>query len=199
MTNKSIVSQMSSDINVGMEEVVSVFVAQYEDNLFAKKKDLSNEIKSTKKDLADLDKRLLSEVDADQYNIKKIPVLNLSSKVDDITVCWVDPNNRHRKNFKSSIRIEVEVKDLDKGNDGYRSTFDKNINLPIAKADVNKHNSMNESIESLNDELVEVMGLIKSVSRKERQVRGRISKKKLEESGFEGLLNDNEMLKLVQL
>lgn len=197
--SKSLVSAMSANVNVGMEEVVSVFVAQYEDNLFEKKKVLSAEIKTTKQDLKDLDKRLETTVETKQFNIAKVPVLNISSKVDEIEVLWVDGGYRAKKNFKPVVRVTIKLKDLDKDEDGYRSEFGKHIDTPIANVDVTTHTSLNETIESLNSELVEVMGLIKSVSRKERQVRGRISAKKLEESGFEGLLNDSEMLALVQL
>jgi hypothetical protein len=46
---------------------------------------------------------------------------------------------------------------------------------------------------------MEVLTLIKSVSRKERQIRGKISEMKLEQSGFADLMNNTEILQLVQV
>lgn len=199
--SKSIVSAITADVNVGIDEVVSVFVSQYEDNLFAKKKDLSAQIKQLKSDSKALDTRLIKSIDTSEYDIT-VPVLNLTSKVDNIDIVWKGDEDEDsyssRKVKVSSVVVRVEVKDND-DNDRYSSSLNKNINVTISAADEKLHRNLETELSDTNGELVEVMGLIKSVSRKERQVRGRISAKKLEESGFEGLLQSPEMLKLIEL
>jgi hypothetical protein len=191
----SAVSAMSTNVNVGMEEIVSVFVAQYEDNLFDKKKLLSSEIKSVKDEIKDLEKRLTT-VDKTPYEMT-ISVVNIKTRVKDVTIQWKD---EEQNIAVSNIRIYVKVCDntVDHSN-RYSSSFSKTIERLIDVNDERDYFKLSDTLSDLNSQLVEVMGLIKSVSRKERQVRGRISKKKLEESGFASLLNDDEMLSLIQL
>lgn len=196
MTGKAI-EQITADVNVGIDEVVSVFVTQYEDNLFDKKKDLSKKIKELKKTQNDLTKRLETSIDTNSFNTT-IAVLGLKSKVESVEVSWGDSEYSKRRSTPS-IKVSVEIKDTDKSEDRYHSSMSKTFSFDISKVDVDQFNNNKTEIESLGAELTEVMGLIKSVSRKERQVRGRISKKKLESAGYEDLLNDSEMLKLVSL
>ena len=200
--SKKALQAMTADVNVGIDEVVSVFVSQYEDNLFAKKKELSSEIKRVKSEVKSLDKRLIGSVDRTVYDIK-VPVLNLTSKVDEITIVWKgdedEEDYRSRKVKTSSLIITLEIKDEDSDGDRYDRSMNKRITTKILKTDENIHTALLSDLSGLSGELTEVLSLIKSVSRKERQVRGRISARKLEESGYEGLLNDKEMLKLVQL
>ncbi len=201
MTDKAL-QAMTADVNVGIDEVVSVFVSQYEDNLFGKKKELSGAIKRVKGEVKALDKRLIASVDRTVYDIK-VPVLNITSKVDEVSLVWKgdedEDDYRSRKVKASSIIITLEIKDEDKDGDRYDRTMGKRITTKISKTDENIHTALLSELSGLSGELTEVLSLIKSVSRKERQVRGRISAKKLETAGYEGLLNDKEMLALVQL
>ena len=59
----AIVNAMSANVNVGMNEVVSVFVAKYEDGLFAKKDALSGDIRALKAELAQIDNSVAELVD----------------------------------------------------------------------------------------------------------------------------------------
>ena len=172
-----------------MDEVVSVFVSEYETNLFTKKEDLSSQIKLVKEELKDLDKRLIGSVDQTEYETTN-SVLNISSKVDSVSVNW------GKKDTNISVRVEIKDDD-DKSR--YSSSFSKGFKLSISKPNVELHTKNTEELESLNSELMEVMGLIKGVSRKERQIRGKISRLKLEESGFEGLLQSEDMLQLIKI
>ena len=185
----SALTSMTSDVNVGMDEVVSVFVSRYETQLFEKKDEVGSNIKFIRNDLSDLDNRLIASIDKEQYNTS-IATLNITTKVDEIGVRWGKKENY--------INVEVEVKDADK-NQRYSSSFTKNVKVKIMDGDVKLHNDLDDNLENLKTELAEVMGLIKAVSRKERQVRGRISEMKLQESGFAGLLDSPELTKLVQL
>ncbi len=196
MTSEKAIAKMTSDVNVGIDEVVSVFVSQYEDNLFTKKKDLSSQIKEVKRSQKDLDTRLKASINTSTYETT-IASLGLKSKVEDVDVEWGEGN--YRKKSNPSIEIKVEISDTDKSGDRYHSSMNKTFKFDISKADVKLHKDNKDELESLGNELTEVMGLIKSVSRKERQVRGRISSLKLKDAGYEDLLNDTDILKLVQL
>jgi uncharacterized protein YdcH (DUF465 family) len=192
MSKKDLVSQMSSDVNIGIDEVVSVFVSQYEDKLFERKQDLSKQIKSVKTNLTSLDKRLEDSIDQSQY-VGEIPHLNIKSFVDSVSVCWDEKG----KNIPH-VSVNVTIEDADNSS-SYRGSISKTITVTTSKEEVKLHSSLTTEQEDLNGQLLEVMGQIKSVSRKERQIRGRISEMKLKESGFDNLLESSEMLSLIQL
>lgn len=200
-STKSALEAITTDIKIDLDAVVSIYVAQYETSLHAKKTVLSNEIKRVKKEVKSLDKRLIDSVDQTEYSIK-VPILNLKSKVERVTIAWKGDEDEDsydtRDIKKSTLIVRVEVKDIDSER-RYANTLDKDIHKKIAKTDENIHTALLIELKELSGELTEILTLIKSVSRKERQVRGRLSEKKLKASGFKGLLNDSEMLALVQL
>jgi hypothetical protein len=187
-----LMNTMTTDVNVGMTEVVSVFVAKYEDGLFAKKDELSKRIKETKKDIADLVANLEGSIAQSVYETT-IPVLGLTTKVSSVTVNF----DGHYSNKKPVIVTTVGV--FDNSSDSDYASFSKTFLTDIPAEDVALNKSMKVELEGLNAELMEVMGLIKTVSRKERQIRGKIAEMKLEQSGMSEMLANPEMLKLVQL
>lgn len=190
MTEQAL-SNIKTDINVGMDEVVTVFISKYETDLYAKKDDLSRQIKDKKKEIADIETQLIKSVDTSQYTTT-IQLLNITSKCKDVSVQWANRENPNR------IVVEVELKDED-SESRYSSTFGKNIYIPIDAVTASLRDELVEQEKELSQEMVDVMLLTKSVSRKEREVRGRIAEKKLNEAGYSELLNDADMLKLVQL
>jgi hypothetical protein len=185
---------MSADVNVGINEVVSVFVAKYEDGLFEKKASLSKRIKDVKKSLADLNKELINSVNRQQYH-QQVTLLNMEIRVKDVDVIWaIDYPNLSNTN---SIRVNLGLFAL---NDHTRySQVGNEIYEPLSSVTVETHDNLSHELSQLNDDLMEVLTLIKSVSRKERQIRGKISEMKLEQSGFADLMNNTEILQLVQV
>lgn len=192
---KSFIDSMSSKVNVGMDEVVYAFVAKYEDRLFEKKGVLQKRLKKTKQELTDLTNRLRSSIDTSQYE-RTIPVLDLTSRVERVEVVW-ESGCYDGPNFKPAIRVNINIEDNVAGRRPAR--LKKVVEFPISTNDVNRHKELNEKVSDLSAELTEVLTLIKTVSRKERQVRGRIAEMKLKDSGYEGLLNSPDLLALVQL
>lgn len=183
------VSEITTDVNVGMDEVVSVFLTRYEDDLFEKKARLSKSLKELKAENTKQDKRLEGSVDTTPYE-QTIQSLGIKSSTNGVNVNWSEK--------EQTLNIHIKIEDL--GDESrYNSSFTKTVKVDISEFEVGERNSRDSEIEELNSELVEVMSQIKSVSRKERQVRGRISEMKLKESGLSGLLENDEMLKLIQV
>lgn len=182
------VSNLTSNINVGMDEVVSVFLSRYEDDLYNKKENLAKNIKAVKRDLESLQKSVVAGIDNSEYEISNIQPLNIRSKVKDVSIDWNENN----------IVIRIIVESLD-SRSYYNSGFTQTINLDISDSDVESHTELTETLERLNGEMMEVMSLIKGISRKERQVRGKIASMKLEESGYGDLLENDEMMKLIEV
>jgi hypothetical protein len=193
MTQKAI-ALIGSQVNVGMDEVVAVFVAQYEENLFTRRDELQRLIKEVKAELEGIDADLLESVDDEDYEFTN-SILNIEAVVDSKKVLWDVEGERHIT--KPSIVVSIKVSDADKR--GWDGSFTKRIPIPLTKADINLHTKATNRLTEHRNELNEVMALIKSVSRKERQVRGRIAAMKLKESGFEDLLESTELQQLVQL
>lgn len=193
MSTKSTGISVTSNVNVGMDEVVSVFVSQYETNLFNKKDKLSDEIKRLKAALEGLEETTILSVNHSQYEMTN-EVLGISSEVGQISVDW----SNDKKNVPTiSIPVEIKNNDTDQGY-GSRG-FTKYIKIEVDSSFVAEYQRLDQEKAELNSELTSVMGLIKSVGRKERQIRGQISASKLKEAGAEGLLNDESILSLVQL
>jgi hypothetical protein len=115
-----------------------------------------------------------------------VPAFGLTFSVSSIDVSW---------SAKSVVKVHVEMHE--KGIS--YSRWSKTVETKIDDEYVAKHNEASKRVSDLSAELLEVMGLIKSVSRKERQIRGHISELKLAESGLSGLLNDSAIMKLIEV
>lgn len=189
MTN---MTNITADVNVGMNEVVSVFVSRYEDGLFAKKDEVAARIRETKSAMKAIEDALVRSVIATEYEAD-VPNLGIKFRLGAVSVLWEGGYNIP----KNTLQINVDMFDSDYNKTASRIT--KTINQPILADKVEAFQYLKGQLESANAEMLEVMGLIKSVSRKERQIRGRISEMKLAQSGFNELLTNPEMLKLVEL
>lgn len=189
----SALALMTTNVNVGINEVVSVFVAKYEDGLFAKKDELSAKIRIAKQELATFLKDLVAEVDKSQYNVR-VDVLNVLFFAEEVEVSW--EGNSYYNIPKNSLTVSIQQRPAQEGS---KSSHFKTIALPISAVDISEHERLKAELEALNTELIDTMALIKSVSRKERQIRGRISEMKLAESGYSELVNSAELLQLVHV
>lgn len=189
---KNALTTITADVNVGMNEVVSVFVAKYEDGLFAKKDALSASIRAQKFHLAAIDENLIKSVDAKDYSAVVLN-LGLTFSMGDVTVCW-DGNYNTPKN---TLVVEIEM--FDQSNKRNTVSYTKYHHIDINSALIADRKETKDQLEQLNADLLEVMSLIKTVSRKERQIRGRISEMKLAESGLSELINNSEILQLVKI
>ena len=191
-TPTSALSLIQTNVNVGMDEVVNVFVSKYEDGLYVKKDDLSSKIKVVKREIETLDKTLISNTSTSQYETSVVS-LGLVSKVESVKVIWATEHEKLNK-----INININIKDID-SKSSYGNSMTKTIVVEIGQTDVVQHKTLLDDLQRLNDDLMNVMNEIKSISRKERQIRGKISEMKLEQSGLNELLNNKDMLSLIQL
>lgn len=181
--------QMDLNVVIGMEEVTNVFIAQYETNLHSEKSRLQTLISGFSKELTALGKTIKAGVDTKGYTSHD-KVLGIIVTVKGVTVDMdVSP---------PTAEIEIKVADDDKSHN-YSDSFRKTFDHPIPKSLLTQTRKINTKLDAAREDLTVVLKGIGSISRKEREVRGRISKLKLEASGFAGLLEDPKMLKLIQL
>lgn len=189
-------SAITADVNVGMNEVVSVFVARFETTLLAKKAELAATIKLAKSELTDLEHKLIASVDKTKFE-GAIPGAGIRAVVESVTVAWEKQYYSPANSIVVNINIVDSKNNDDDDDDKTLTSFRRNFK--IDKAIVDERASIENKIKDLNAELLGILDQLKSVGRKERQIRGRIAEMKLESSGLSELVNNPELLKLVDM
>ncbi|HEX04750.1 MAG TPA: hypothetical protein ENH10_06285 [Bacteroidetes bacterium] len=176
---------MQTDIQVSMDDVVSAFVSKYENNLYARKKELTAAIKDVEETADALTKALRKKINGDSY---KTPMpLDLEMKVDNGAINW-----EHAK-------VDFQINISQKNNSRYGNTINVSKTKRIPAAQVRAYKKLQKELSSLRSDLCEILVALKSVTRKEREVRGRIAIRKLEDNGYGDLMQDSELALLVQL
>lgn len=178
---------MQTDIQVSMDDVVSAFVSQYENNLYARKAELSKQIRAIEKDLEENEKDLRAAVNGDEWKGETLP-FGLTYEVKQGAVNWKD----------KVVNFSISVKEKSSP-ERWGTTITVNKSKAIPAKFIKVKDAAEDELNTLRAELSEVLVNLKSVTRKERQVRGRIAMRKLEDSGYASLMQDAELIKLVQI
>lgn len=189
---------MQTNIVVTMDDVVSAFVSKYETQLFARKKELSAELTAVNEAIKEHADAVRAKVDTQVHNKSNLPFDLVAEASKDVTLDF----EKGRASFGITIRPASERKQMADANYYYRTsgnTITVTQYEDISAADVEIFNQNERLHERLEKDLAEVLDKIKSVTRKEREVRGRIAMRKIEESGYASLLDDSQLLQLVQL
>jgi len=185
------IASFTADVNVGMNEVVSVFVSRYEDKLFEKKGELSERINQLKLQQTKLDKDVRQSVDLSVYH-QDVPAMGMAFQAEVGTINW----NQTNANILHNVRVSVKLVDVT-NNDSH--VWSRYVYLPISEEHISEWKKVSEETAKLNEELAGVLIEIKSVGRKERQIRGRISEMKLAECGYTDLLTNPDLVKLISV
>ena len=187
ITQPAAFQAMQTDIQVSMDDVVSAFVSQYENNLYDRKKELSKAIREQETTLEQLQTTVKNEVNGDEWASEPVPFgLKLSVRQGNIN--WDE----------KSVHFTIVIEDpKQRGYYGNQVKIEKTKKIPAAH--LRAHDKAQKELEELRTALSEVLVNLKSITRKERQVRGRIAMRKLEDSGYSSLMADEELIQLVQL
>lgn len=185
---------ITTNVNVGINEVVAIFVSRYESELYAKKDVISAKIRTLKASIEQITTALTDSVDKSAYACT-VPTLNLEFKVTDVKVVF---EQQQYCNTRLGIHVVVGLHDKSDENRDY-AVYSKTFVLPIDEAMITSRKDLQDELVQANLELVEVMGLIKTVGRKERQIRGKIAEMKMEQAGQTELLNNSDLTKLISM
>jgi septation ring formation regulator EzrA len=177
---------MTTDLQVSMDDVVSAFVSQYENNLFDRKKELGKDIRALEKDLEQLEEDIKKRVTGDEFAAYSLP-FGLTIKVERSSIDYTN----------KIVKFNIEIKE--RNSSRWSNSITINKTKPIPKPIVKRHDKIQDELKDLRADLSEVLVALKSVTRKERQVRGKIAIRKLEDSGYASLMADPELIALVQL
>ena len=182
-----------ADAKIAMPEVVSVFISKYENELYDRKAALSESVAQHNKDLGVHEALVIEAADFSKYDGIKVPALNVISVLkDEITVDWDD------EEIDATVTFHNIDKDLVLRRD-HQTGFSKKFTSPISKQHLKTREKILKDITDETSQLTVILSKIGDMSRKERQVKARISEMRLEEQGLEGFLQDSEMLKLIKI
>ena len=192
MNNVANVSKSLGNIGftaaIGINEVVSVYVSKYENGLLAKKDDLSAKVREVKRNLTDLDQEIIDAVDHSQFDSIDVTALDLKVEIE-VTLHWSESWKVKANSTLTSIKfVNKEI-----------NTTVKSLNEPIADHFIKSHKDLTEQLTTLQGELLEVNNDLKTVSRKEREIRGRLAEIKMGEEGMSELVNNEQLLQLIQV
>lgn len=179
---------------VTMDDVVSAFVSKYETQLFGRKKELSAELARTQADIKELTDAVRAKIDTSSHNAT-LPLGLVAEASKDVTLDF----EKGRAGFQIVIRPSKQKERDPYVYGGGREQITITQFEPIPGRDVTAYGQLIKLHDSQQTALAEVLDKIKSIARKEREVRGRIAMRKIEESGYLSLLDDAQLLELVTL
>jgi len=184
-------SIMTASAKIAMPEVVSVFISKYETDLYDAKSDLQKRIAATKKDIELLDGSATQKADFSKYAGEKLAQLKLVTYVSqEITIDWDEGI------FTGRIGLQTIVKAKEKP---VPHSFNYQVHQPVPKALINERKRLREALGDLQGQLQNIIGQISDMSRKERQIKARISELRLKEEGLEGFLQDKQMASMLAI
>lgn len=188
--------QINANLNVGIDDVVNVFISKYEDGLIAQRTSKQLEVKQINNQINQVVEELDAEVERfkEQYE-QTITIGTLKSEYSikkNCTTLW-----ESQKVICTVSILTTVAGQTDSYYCGSNSIV--KVDMTIPNEIQSEYKQLLSSKTILLEQLQELNGLLRDVSRKERQVRGRIAEQKLENLGMTDLLNEPSLLKLVQV
>lgn len=196
VSTATMMAQIATDVKVGMEDVVSVFLSRYENSL--------HDLRTTKQaEMAELNKQIKTLTDAELkratdlvkqaiVTTQDIGLVILEQKLDgDVVIEW------SKKVLNFNLATTVRSKSVT--GDAYRSKTSGTVGGQV-EIDSNVQKQYQELIEKkqkIADELTVINNNLRDMSRKERQVKGQIAEMKLSSCGMEQLLQEPTLLALI--
>lgn len=188
---KNFIENGKLDLNFNLNDVVNVFVSKYEKKLEGEKKGLEEEIGRCNKEMEDVKKGLLSKYN---FKIKEIfkKKFNFENE-NELFKCEFEEGGFSKE--LNEVRGELSL--IKKNNNGYGGVLNFYESVKVSDVDKESVRMWEEKINELRMELGKVLVEIGRISSKEREIRGLISERKLVEEGYVGLIEDEEIKKLI--
>jgi len=190
----SALDQIQNNINVGMEDVVAVFLSRYETSLHTERATLQKEMGLINGQIKTLHDGFLTLVKewvehSGTVGVNNFGLVEVEVKLEkNLNVDW----NKGVVNYV----LETSVRSLSVDADTYRSKSSGTV-AGVHTIDVTEYNQLMEQKNVLTEKLTIVNNNLRDVSRKERQVRGQLAELKLKNLGMEDLLNEPTLIGLI--
>ena len=188
---------VSANAKIAMPEVVSIFISKYETDLYNKKSELQKKLTQLKDDLSILESSAASKADFSKYEGHKLAVFDLVTFI---------PEGQVSCNWEEGMfEATVEMRNVPKGKKAQDkkpssvSRFGVRVSHKMPATLLKDRSSIHEDIAEAQSALQNIISAISDMSRKERQIKARISEIRLEEEGLQGFLNDPMMQKMIAI
>jgi len=179
-----------SDLSKGdirIDEVVDIFVADYENKLHDKKEQLQRSIKQQKEAIDAFVKKVETDCKANggKYAFENVE-FDLKAHFQGVDISFQDGKVSYQYTISSIAK---------KGSDYVRREFTEDLDVNVC----DQYRQLKKTLSDDQTDLQEVMGFISNIDRKVRQVKGELGRKRLEEVGLGDLLTDQNLQKLIEL
>ncbi|RWZ84354.1 MAG: hypothetical protein EO766_17295 [Hydrotalea sp. AMD] len=196
-SNVSALSQINTNITVGIDDVVNVFISRYETGLNKQRtsnqaiiKDLNVKIKAVTDSILD---------QAKQY----VEIMNIEGEVNNgiftlFTSIGKDSYQLKIEQKHVQYKINTKIKS-NTSNDHYNKETSGSIygEFQISESDLEQYNDLMSQKAQITAILTQINNDLRNVGSKERQVRGQIAEQKLVSQGMQDLINDPTILALI--
>lgn len=189
---------MSVNASVGMDEVVSIFICRLEEDLHAQRKSCQSAMIRLNDEIKTLTTQLLATCGAAIASVERVIeddfvkiTISLDSK--EPTINWNDNQVTY------VVRQKTESKMIGKNNYSPSSSHSVSVALPIDDGIKFVYDNVMGQKAKLTDRMNLIQSELRDLARRERAVRAKVAEMKLTEAGMGDLLENNELLKLVNL
>ena len=180
---------LSASASIALPEIVSVFINKYETELYTSKDQLNEKINGLQSELNLLKETVASKADFSKYEKLGIPTFNLTAKVrKSLSIDWESRVVEAMVDFRTPRKANAN--DL-------TTRFTETVTAPIIKRDLATFEKISNDLSEARSQLSQILTSLSDMSRKERQVKARISELRLEEQGLTDFLKDEQILALI--
>lgn len=193
MENNQVLSTIKTDMTVTITDLVAAMVSRWETSLFELKDQLNQQIAQLNKDIELVTGQVVQAGNQMFEPMSKLVIpegLPMSFKHDKCNVTWPTGDTVG----KISVRFIVTCQTP--GND-YTNNASGKVEFDIPAEYLTNYQDLINKRDDLTQQLTKVLVEIKSVSRKERQLRGKLLEQKLQGQGFDELVNQPEFANLL--
>lgn len=180
-----------SDLSKGdirIDEVVDIFVADYENKLHARKEQLQKSIKAAKEGIDEFVKKVEDgcKADSNKYAFENVQ-FDLKAHFRSVDISFGD----------GKVVYNYTITNVAGKKDGNYMSRDFVEDLDVNLCD--QYRQMKKALADEQSDLQEVMGFISNIDRKVRQIKGELGRKRLEEVGLGELMTDANLQRLIEL
>jgi hypothetical protein len=196
VSTNNVLGKISTTIAVGMDEVVNVFISQYEDKLHSQKNELQSDVKVLNQELEALTNNVSKEHIANVLSVVASQQITNHLFSIEVSISAEPTVNWDKKVIEFGVYTKLKshtVSDDRYGN--HKASSEILVNIPTSA--LAEYTNLIETKSDKITKLGIVNNEIRDLNRKERAVRGKISQMKLEQSGMQDLLNMPELQLLI--
>lgn len=190
--------QIKTNLSLDTNDLVNVFISKYEDGLIAQRTSNQALLTGLTKQIKDLSDCVLAEA---KLYVNQSGVLGTTDN-DLFSLTVTVDKDKFKLEWENKyvgyiLNHEMKSKTTPTGNYSHSTAGNISGRYQLAEADICKYGQLMEDKSKITSTLAEINNQLRDVSRKERQVRGRLAEQKFAAAGLDELLQDQSLLQLI--